>query len=196
MFSKLSRFVSTFCFLLITNSALAQSGETGRSANIHFGPIHAIAGLVYGGVDIRLSDSSWTLGPLLVVGRLQLADEAGVERARASYLGGGLQGVYYFGRPAITQGWYLSPSIWVMNIEVKQDIGGSSWKGEGTGTVLSGIAGYQWIWESFNIKFGGGLQAGGVGEVKVTSPDGQQTRSTDTSQFGGLALEFAFGWAF
>jgi hypothetical protein len=107
--------------------------------------------------------------------------------------------------PAITtsklsrsaDGLYVSPQFAFSNAKVSAtDSLGNSAEGEASSLIVSGLVGYGWFWDSFNIHLGGGLALPvGTSKVKVKNSDGTE-ESVDFSRTGRLALEFNLGWTF
>lgn len=96
-----------------------------------------------------------------------------------------------------TDGLYVSPQFAFSNAKVSAtDSLGNSAEGEASSLIVSGLVGYGWFWDSFNIHLGGGLGLPvGASKVKVKNSDGTE-ESVDFSRTGRLALEFNLGWTF
>lgn len=179
-------FRSLFLGLLILSSVTIARAET----NLRLAPVSLLAGMLDVEADFAVS-SAWTLGPSF----RYLNREIDGFDARA--YGIGIRGNYYFNGSVFTQGWYLGPSLHYVNASVEKDYPTyGELEGSASGLGMTVLAGYQWMWESFNINLGGGFSYFTVGDIKVKSSDG-----TINERFSGydslqLALEFTLGWKF
>jgi hypothetical protein len=103
----------------------------------------------------------------------------------------------WYANGVYTDGLYVSPQFAFSNAKVSAtDSLGNSAEGEASSLIVSGLVGYGWFWDSFNIHLGGGLALPvGTSKVKVKNSDGTE-ESVDFSRTGRLALEFNLGWTF
>lgn len=140
-------------------------------------------------IDIPVSQK-WTVGPGLSFYRFSDTgfDVKGYEISA--------RGNYWFSGDVFSQGWYLGPTISLLNIKVEHEsVFGGTYEGEANVLSTTVFAGYQWMWESFNIMLG--LGPSYYASNKITIKDNQG----NTKEFGGfsgsgLSLEFTLGWKF
>jgi hypothetical protein len=176
--------ISSFAFLFSLNN------KTHAQTNVRIDPLSALIGVLNTTVDFKLS-SSWTLGPTFQY----LSRE--IDSYDAMAYGVGVRVNYYFEREAFSQGWYLGPSFRYASAEVEtNDPTFGKITGEASGIAAGLLAGYQWMWESFNINLGAGFVYSSLGTIKVENKQGNY--SEDFSGYDGvdLDLEFTLGWKF
>jgi hypothetical protein len=186
--------VSTIIF--VSPRAQATPDDT---MNIRFNPLVLIAGLVMVDFDIKVSDN-WTVGPTLLGGGIKFTstDSGGAsDTIEVKASGFGVRGNYYF-NGVFTDGWYLSPAIQRQSISVDVSDATSSASAEVTGTVLTGVGGYHWFWDSFNLNLGAGFSSwSGPAKIHVVDSGGNtQDVDASTSRATGLAIDFMIGWSF
>ena len=161
-----------------------------RHGNFRFGPIGLLVGYIGANLDFKLGDSSWTLGPEVSYWDVDIFDVD----FEATWLG--LRANYYIGRPALTTGWYIGPFVSYAKVITKDNDSsrGGEGRGEDKSFRLGALGGYTWIWSSFNMMLGGGLQASTGDDVRTYYPDGSY--KTDDKSAAGLTAEFTIGWVF
>lgn len=168
--------------------------ETGysneRHGNFRFGPIGLLVGYIGANLDFKVGDSSWTVGPEVSYWDVDIFDVD----FEATWLG--VRGNYYIGRPALTTGWYIGPFVSYVKVINKDNDSsrGGEGRGEDKSFRLGAIGGYTWVWNSFNMMLGGGLQASTGEDVRTYYPDGSY--KTDDQSAAGLTGEFTIGWVF
>lgn len=181
--------------LMLSTTALADKTQylsDQRKTNIRFGPIGLLFGYLNADVDFKVG-KEWTLGPS--VGYLNWNLSAGSTNYSVTAYSLGARANWYWEGTAINDGWYLGPSINYVNVKVDSN----EYTATASGIGLTGIVGYNWMWESFNIMLGGGLNVTTIpGEVEVTKKSTNTREKVSTGRAGGagLALEFTLGWAF
>jgi len=180
-------------FLQLPGLVQAQAESSDLQTNYYFHPLPMFRGSYYLGADIKVADSSWTLGPLVVYGRRNF--ESGAD-GYIEVFGGGAQAVFYMRRPALTQGWYLSSSALFAYARAEEELIDGTSTGEANGLIFDALIGYHWAWNHFNIKLGAGYTFGVIGEATVTSADGSQTRKRGYNWFEGPTIDFILGLAF
>ncbi len=170
-------------FLLLTSFASA-------AVNFRFSPLAIASGTANLELDFELA-KSWSLGPSISY----LSHEDNDYDVTGYSIG--IRGNYYFGRDVFTQGWYLGPSLHYASVEVEENtIFWGTLSGKATGFALGVMAGYQWIWESFNMMLGGGPVYYTIDSVTIESSDGTYEESYEGMDGASLALEFTLGWKF
>jgi len=183
------------CFALIMSAPLARA-ENSDNFNVHFGPITLLVGLFDVGIDFVVHDN-WTVGPEFQYMHWKLTSSGGFSGdydVTAFSVGGRAN---WYSNGVFTDGLYVSPKLSFARAKVStNDSLGNSVDGEASSMFLSGLVGYAWFWDSFNIHLGGGLGLPvGESKVKVKSSSGTE-QSVDFSRTGNLALEFNLGWTF
>lgn len=177
-------FIATITF---SGSVFAQD------MNFRFSPLGVLVGAINVSLDYQISPN-WTLGPQLVYWNIDV-DREGVltEDISIKAIGGGVRG-NWFKNGTYTEGLYVGPALDYVSVEASSSDAFGTVEGDVSTLVASGIVGYGWFWESFNILLGGGLSIPlGEAEVTVRDSSGTETKSNVGS---GLAAEFSLGWTF
>jgi opacity protein-like surface antigen len=188
-------FSAVFSLLLLVAAVPGFAAESGSTMDFRFSPIGLIVGSLNAGLDFQVTPN-WTLGPEGSFWNRHVSAES------SSYshdwdvkaFGIGLRG-NWFKNGNFTDGLYVGPSLTyasvkVTNSDVSGDISGSA-----SGLFVSGLVGYGWFWDSFNIMLGGGATMG-LGDTKIEVTDSSGTKSDVSTSIAGLALEFSLGWTF
>ena len=90
----------------------------------------------------------------------------------------------------------MGPSLTYAHVRVSTlDNAGQSVRGKIAGLFFTGLAGYGWFWECFNLMLGGGFTLG-LNESKVRIQDSMGDSTDVTTPITGFTLEFSLGWAF
>ncbi len=177
----------SFFFLLLSVISLK---TVNAQTNLRVGVIESLAGVVDVTFDFKFGNA-WTFGPNLGYANKE------IDTYDVKYISPGLRANYYFNGKALTQGWYLGPSVNYIDVEVssEDDVNGEL-TGSATGYYSTLILGYQWMWKSFNINLGVGPTFYAVDKVKVENED--STYDEEFSGFSGTSatFEFTFGWKF
>lgn len=179
-------------------SSTAFAEETVNSAdnfNIRFGPVALLIGVVNIGVDVAVHDQL-TIGPEVSYLHWNLSSSGAFTtdydiRAYAA----GLRANWY-ANGVFTDGLYIAPKISYSKATVSSSDSTGTVEGEASVFVATGLVGYAWFWDGFNIHLGGGASLPvGDGNVKIKDSTGQED-SVSISRTGNLALEFDLGWTF
>ncbi len=175
----------SFClFLSLINSTLAET-----PTNIRIEPLSLLVGTLAVQADFGISPH-WTLGPSVRYLKRTIGD------FDATAYSAGIRGNYYFDREVMTQGWYLSPELSLMRVSVvENDNNGPDAEASATGFAITGLGGYQWMWENFNIMLGIGPVFYGLGDIETKDSSGNKETFSGFSTVG-LALDFSLGWKF
>lgn len=187
------RLILTLCLLL--NPLAHSEGASSNTMNLRFSPL----GLVVGAIGIQLDfkiHSEWTLGPALSYWHVKLDSDPALFTSQydvtASTFGARAN---WFKNGVYTDGLYVGPALEYASVKVKTNDSISTVSATGTALMLSGLVGYGWFWESFNMMLGGGLGVAlGGADVEVTDSSGSKTKVK--SPASGLALEYSLGWTF
>lgn len=180
--------------LAYTSTSFAQKTQyasDSRKANFRFGPLGLLLGYLNADLDFKIGQE-WTLGPSVGYLRWNL-NSTGTNYSVTAYQVGA-RANWYFEGTAINDGWYFGPSISYTSVKVDSN----DYEATATGIGFTGIMGYNWMWENFNIMLGGGLAAATTpGEVEVTRKSNNTKEKVSVGRSSaGLALEFTLGWAF
>ena len=181
----------SFSLRLIAATVICLSiGSTTARAetNLRISPLSLLLGLVGAEADFGISEN-WTLGPTFYYLN-RSSDDFDVSATSL-----GIRGNYYFDRAVFTQGWYIGPSVSFLSVKVKDNSGTFNDSASASGTALTGIFGYQWTWESFNINLGAGPVAYSLGKIRVKDSNGNEDTYSTYSNVG-LSIEFNLGWKF
>lgn len=185
-----------FTLALGMPAAFAEStSNNADNFNVRFGPISLLVGVVNMGLDIAVNDS-WTVGPEFSYMHRTLSSTAGFTTdydVKAYAIGG--RAIWY-ANGVFTDGLYITPKLDWAKAKVSSTDTLGTVEGEASAFVASGLIGYAWFWDSFNIHLGGGLSLP-MGEYKVKIKDSSGSEESVTvSRTGNLALEFDLGWSF
>lgn len=183
------RIFSTLVLILSWSSAHAQN-----QMNLRVNPL----GLLLGGIDATLDfkyDENWTIGPKLSYMSFE-ASRSGSFTEDFSIKGYSLGArANWFKNGVYTDGLYVGPDLSYSYVKVSSSDTSGTVTAEGQGLYATGLVGYGWFWQNFNMMLGGGLTAGLLGtQVKVKDSNGNETKVSVRS--GGLALEWTVGWTF
>ena len=188
-----------FIVLFNAQPSFAQSGSagsSGASANFRIAPLSLLIGWLNLDLDFKISDD-WTVGPTIGVWRVTLEDTLFVDNklnlernavgARAVWSQSG----------AYQTGFYFSPIVQFVSAKVSGTgkSSGNPISATASGITLTGIGGYQWFWDSFNMSLGAGLQVGAQAS-KVTVVEAGTSRDVSAERSAGAALDFMLGWTF
>lgn len=192
MFRKMS-FIAIIV-LSLSSSAWAQKTEyasDARKVNIRVGPLGLLLGYLNADVDFKVGQE-WTAGPS--IGYLRWNLEAGGVKYSATAFQLGLRTNWYFQGTAINDGWYFGPGLTYSKATVESN----EYEATAMGLIASGIVGYNWMWENFNIMLGGGMFLSTIpGEVEVTrKSNGVKEKVSVGRGPSGITAEFTLGWAF
>jgi len=158
--------------------------------NVRVDALSGLMGVANIQVDFGIS-TAWTLGPTF-----QYRNRT-VDDYESTAYGIGIRENYYLNGNVFTQGWYLGPSVGYIRATVKRDdsVHGDI-EGSASGIAATFLAGYQWMWESFNMNLGAGPVYYTIGNVKVENGDGTYDEEYKGYSGLGIALEFSLGWKF
>lgn len=184
---------------LVTSALLSaqQAFSSDTEMNIRFAPASLLFGWLNVDLDLRVSEQ-WTIGPTIGLWRIQIEDsyfvgdkydlKRNAVGVRANWSQSG----------TFQTGFYASPIVQFAQVEIAgtgkstgNDISASA-----SGLTITGIAGYQWFWESFNIALGGGLILGGPAS-DISVQDGPTSyKIANNQRTTGAAFDFMLGWTF
>ena len=175
-----------------SNVARADEGDT---MNFHFGPISLLVGSLVAGLDFQVNEN-WTLGPQGNFWKINLSSTSSQytsDFAVTQYAIGARGN--WFKNGVFTDGLYLAPELAYKNITLKTRDSGGDVTGSLSGLFLSGLVGYGWFWNSFNMQLGIGYEVGlGDQSVQVRGSNGSTTSVSST--ISGIDGEFQLGWTF
>ncbi len=172
------------------------SSSSGATTNFRFAPLSLLIGWLNLGLDFKVSEE-WTVGPTVGVWRTSIEDtlfsdnKLNIERnavgARAVW---SQSGTYQTGL-------YFSPILQFVSAKVygTSKASGNVVTATASGITVTGIGGYQWFWDSFNMALGAGLQVGAQAS-KVTIVEAGTSRDVAAERSAGVALDFMLGWTF
>ncbi len=164
--------------------------------NVRVGALGLFIGILGVDVDFEL-DSNWTVGPTLSFGSFTIKEESStfLEDYKVSFFQAGLR-ANWFKNGVFTDGLYIGPSATYTNVELKTRDSGGEVSADASALYISGLVGYGWFWENFNMMLGGGLSLSlGDSDITVRESNGTTT-SVRSNPTGGLALEYTLGWVF
>lgn len=180
--------------MLPARSALAS--ENADELNFRFAPLSLLIGWLNVDLDVRISEN-WTVGPTIGVWRINVPDSYFVgEKYLLKRNSFGVRANWSH-NGAFKTGFYLSPIVQFVRAEASgvSASSGNSISATASATTFTGIAGYQWFSDSFNITAGAGFIAGRPSDVSVV--DGATNyKIAGDSRDAGFALDFMLGWTF
>ena len=187
----------TLAAFVFVSALVSATPAQATELNIRFAPLSLLIGWLNVDLDVRVSDQ-WTLGPTIGLWRTDVEDTYFVGNkyqmkrnaigARANWSQSG----------SFKTGFYASPIVQFVRAEVSGTgkTSGNDITASASGITLTGLAGYQWFWDAFNLSVGGGLIVGAQSS-DVSVQDGASSYKVASSGRGtGIALDFMLGWTF
>ncbi len=182
-----------FSILAATSSANAAGAEM----NIRFAPLSLLIGWLNVDLDVRVSNQ-WTLGPTIGLWRTNVEDNYFVgDKYQLKRNAVGVR-ANWSQSGSFQTGFYVSPIVQFVRAEISgvSKSTGNDITASASGVTITGIAGYQWFWDTFNLSVGGGLILGAQSS-DVSVQDGPTSYKAASSGRGtGAALDFMLGWTF
>lgn len=177
--------IAILSFVLLFASAPAFA----KDMNFRFGPIGLLAGFINGELDFAVG-SNWSVGP--IVGFIsRSSDNVDIDAGQI-----GLRADYYF-NGTFTDGWYITPQVSIAGFDVTEnDTLYGKLEDKVGGVIVSGMVGYNWFWDTFNMGVGGGLSTYTVDNLELKDSTGTVRDKYDRFSNLQLALEFNLGWTF
>jgi hypothetical protein len=174
-------------------SSAAQSSDF---MDLRLYPLTVFLGGLSADLDFRLNDQ-WTLGPSLGYWRFNLDQTSGFTSSfTATVLRAGVR-ANWFKNGTFTSGLYLGPSIDYTMVKVSTSDASGTITATGNTLAVTGLVGYGWFWNSFNMMLGAGAAlALGPTKIDVSNTNGSSSNSVSTQSGAGLALEYTIGWTF
>jgi hypothetical protein len=182
------------CLTLACCTPGAGASESARY-NFRISPIGLLVGAVGFDFDIQVAPD-WTIGPHATYWHYRLESNTSyfTDKYDVRAFGFGVR-ANWFKNGAYTDGLYIGPSLFFASTKVTNNDAFGEWSGTSSGLFATGLVGYGWFWENFNIMLGGGATFG-LGDTKVTVMDSSGQSTEVSSDIAGLALEFSLGWTF
>ncbi len=157
-------------------------------------PVGIVAGGIDANLDVRIAED-WTVGVQGIYLHLNLSP-SGIYTSdyNMTAYGFGVR-ANWFSNGALNDGFYFGPSLEYLNLSLKTTDASGSASGIASGLMASGLIGYGWFWQHFNILLGGGYGAV-LGASGITIQDAAGSKQTITANLSGLTYELSIGWAF
>ena len=168
--------------------------NTNKYYNFRVNPIGLVAGGIDANFDFRITENM-TLGPQGIYLHATLSP-SGIFNSDydITAYGFGARANWFF-NGVFKDGFYFGPSVEYLTVTLKTtDVFGAA-TGTASGVMASGLIGYGWFWENFNIMLGGGY-ASVFGTSGITIKDSVGNQETITANLSGLTYELSAGWAF
>ncbi len=166
--------------------------------NLSFEPIVLLVGFINLDFDIKMSEN-WTLGPELSYWHVSLASGDPIYTSAISLTAWavGVRANYY-PDGVYQDGWYVSPSFQYVSAKASTISSGQDLSASVSEFAFTLVGGYNWFWDSFNLKFGAGITAASApSTIHVQSSNGTYSNDVSYSPSSvGLALDFMTGWTF
>lgn len=157
-------------------------------------PVGLISGAIDANVDFKITED-WTVGPQGIYLHLNLSPS---ETFNSNYditaYGFGARANWFY-NGAFKDGFYFGPSLEYLTVDLKTSDAFGPASGTASGLMASGLIGYGWFWDGFNIMLGGGYEAV-LGASGITIKDSAGNQQTITANLSGLTYELSIGWAF
>lgn len=193
--TQLSLVTSLLLATLTVAPSVAHSAD--NELNVRFAPLSLLVGWLNVDLDVRVNDQ-WTLGPTIGLWRANIEDNYFVgDKYQLKRNAVGVR-ANWSQSGSFQTGFYVSPIVQFVRVEISgvskttaNDITASA-----SGVTVTGIAGYQWFWDTFNLSVGGGLILGAQSS-DVSVQDGPSSYKVASSGRGtGVAFDFMLGWTF
>lgn len=178
------------------------TNESRKTFNIQIQPLPALAGLpVINGT--YLINKRFAVGPEIAYLVNDSSIKESVKRSDSSYDREridayeveahmlGLRADIALDQGLDSDTFYATAMLYQLHVSVKDTV--SSEKAEIDGSNLKALIGYQWMWENFNIRLGGGYSLALSQKAKSTMDD--VDKKDLEKGYSGAALEFGLGWA-
>lgn len=180
-----------YLYVSILMAGIFAGSSSTAEVNLRVAPLSTLLGMFDFSLDVPIAPA-WTLGPEIVYWD---AEYSSVDVMAYAV---GLRANYYFAGEVFAQGWYLGPSVQYLSVEVEDDdpfFGKLS--AETTAISGSTVVGYHWMWDSFNIKLGGGLSVYSSSDIELKDQNGVIRDNYDDSFSGAqFVAEFTLGYVF
>ncbi len=151
-----------------------------HDANIRLNPVGLLFGVANLGADFAVNEN-FTLGGNVSYWNLDVGS------SEADVFGYGVRGQLFFDE-VFTDSWYAAASVSLSQARARNTNSGN--EASVDGFTISGIIGYMWIWDNFNMQLGGGVQ--------IINLDETANSDIDFAGLGGTlpTIEYSLGWAF
>lgn len=193
--TQLSLVTSLLLATLTVAPSVAHSAD--NELNVRFAPLSLLVGWLNVDLDVRVNDQ-WTLGPTIGLWRANIEDNYFVgDKYQLKRNAVGVR-ANWSQSGSFQTGFYVSPIVQFVRAEVSgvSKSTGNDITASASGITITGIAGYQWFWDTFNLSVGGGLILGAQSS-DVSVQDGPSSYKVASSGRGtGVALDFMLGWTF
>lgn len=169
-----------------------------KKYNFSFEPVAILVGYFDIAADFKMSET-WTLGPVLTYWHTSVGsgDPTYTDNISLSEFSIGARGNWYL-NGVFSDGLYISPILQLVMVKATTVSNGQNLSASLTGVSLTGLVGYQWFWNSFNMKLGGGLSLSTT-PSKIHIQSNNSAYSNDVSYDPtslGFVVDFMIGWAF
>ncbi len=169
-----------------------------KKYNINFEPVLALVGYVDLSMDFKISEN-WTLGPEISYWHTSVGsgDPTYTDNISLTAFAFGARG-NWCPTGVFQDGWYLSPILEYMNVRATTTSNGQALSALVSEIAITGLGGYQWFWNSFNMRLGGGLTlATGPSKIHVQTSNSTYSNDVDYNPNSlGFAVDFMIGWSF
>ena len=194
---KSAVFINILSLLFCGTFASAEWREqvSNHRGNVKVSPLGLLIG--YYNIDLDFAmDDHWALGPTLSYYSWNFGLNSSSFKATSYAVGA--RGSW-FSHGVYQDGLYISPILSYVGASVSGTSGTTSASGSASAVSVSGLVGYHWFWDTFNMNLGVGYSAilGNV-QVTATASDGSTYSSnvSTSNASGGLALDFMMGILF
>lgn len=164
--------------------------------NVRVSPLGLLISYINFDIDFKVS-SDWTVGPTITYWNYGFESSLYTNRRLdVQTLALGVRGTWAQ-NGAFQTGLYVSPVVQFVKATASgtSAFNGSRISAEGNPVIATGLVGYQWYGDNFNINVGAGLSVG-ASSSKIEVNDGTTTTSVESTRTGSLAIDFMIGYAF
>lgn len=174
-------------------AAAAPASPSSHQMNLRFNPIGLAIGVFNFNFDYAIHPE-WTVGPeVAYMNRTVGKESALIEDITIKGFQIGVRANWHR-NGVFNDGLYVGPSLHYASVTASTSDAAGKVEGTANAILASGLVGYGWFWDSFNILLGGGITVPlGNAQVEVKDSAGTTVKSNISS---GAALEFSLGWAF
>lgn len=188
--------IAVLIFSFAKMEVASAESSSSSTANFRFAPLSLLIGWLNLDLDFKVSQD-WTVGPTVGIWKTAIEDSLFVDnKLNLERNAVGVRAVWSESG-AYNTGFYFSPIAQFVSAKVygTGKTSGNLITATGSGITLTGIGGYQWFWDSFNIALGAGLQVGAQAS-KVTVIEAGTSRDVAPERSATVAVDFMLGWTF
>jgi hypothetical protein len=171
---------------------ISEEEKSPKNFNIRFDPILSLLGIVTGTIDIKMN-KALSVGPTLQYFNLS------VLTTTIKSFTYGVEANYATSGNMAEDSWILTAKATNGSYTFKQSLSGTPYESSINMLTFGAMAGYQYMWDSFNIHVAGGFSYYTIDDTVILKSASGVTKTIKTPFFTsgvGPSYKFTFGWAF